>query len=707
MNPKQYSKPGVFIGMQERAFEMGYRIGVDIGGSFTDFAVLDEASSEVFTLKVLSRPDAPGSEITKGLETFAERDGIRAEDVCYFTHGTTVGINAVIQRKGVRLGLLTTRHFEDVLELGRLKIHPIHNLYGRRPDPLISRDRVFPIDERIDSEGQVLLPAQLESMEQALAAAQAKGCEGLVISFLNAYRNGANEQAVKAWVQQQAPGMAVFCASEIWPIIREYERTTTAVINGYVQPKVSHYLTSFEQALAAQGVTVPPRITKSNGGVMSAAQAKAESVQMILSGTASGVIGAGFVARSCGYGRILSLDIGGTSADVAVIHDGQAQYGVGEVVGEFQIHIPSVSVTSVGQGGGSIAWVDAHGVLKVGPDSAGSLPGPACYNRGGTRATVTDAFVVCGVIGHSQLGYSAVQVDRARSLAVVGELAALLKQDVHETAENIIRIATSEMYADVSALLSRFGIDPREYHFLAFGGAGPMMASYLARELNLQGVVVPLVPGVLSALGGLVADVRNDFIDTLYQDVSPAIAAPLQAALDGLRTRAEQWLRVEQAFTGESILQCSADMRYRGQSYEIETPLEPAWIERGDVAQIAQAFHREHARLFGHHDAQAVPQLISLRLVISGATAKPVIKPIGKALQPLLPRQQIEAFMDGQWRTVPVYVREDLREGHAFTGPAIVMQNDTTTTVLPDMAVSVDSFGNLVIACVPAAAFGE
>lgn len=686
---------------------MGYRIGVDIGGSFTDFAVLDEHDNSVKSLKVLSRPDQPGAEIIKGLSILAERDGLRAENVGYFTHGTTVGINSVIQRRGVPLALFTTKGFEDVLELGRLKIVPIHNLYGRRPDPLVPRNRVFGISERMNSDGLPLSPIDKADVLSALQHARAQGAQAIVISFLHGYRNGAHETEVREIVHQEAPDLPVFCSSEIWPIIREYERTITAVISGYVQPKVGHYLTSFESALKAVGVSVSPRITKSNGGVMSVDQARKECVQMVLSGTASGVIGASFVARACNMPRILSLDIGGTSADVAVILDGQPQYGTGEVVGQFQIYIPSVSVTSAGQGGGSIAWVDSLNVLKVGPESAGSSPGPACYGKGGDRATITDAFAVCGLIGNGQLGYSAIEVDRSKAKSVVGVLADRLGADLYETAEDIIRIATSEMYADVSALVSRFGIDPRQFHFLAFGGAGPMMACYLARELNMQGVVVPPTPGVLSALGGLIADIKNDFISTIYRDVNEALSDTLSTVMSTLKSKALDWLRGDQAFSGDCHFTCSADMRYQGQSFEIETPLAFDIFDTDDLdtSRIVDAFHAEHERLYGHRNSDAPVQMINLRLVISGATPKPDMQRVQRLVpgaSPLPdPLMYIDAYMDAKMRRVPVYRRELLLADHRFAGPAVVVQSDCTTCILPGMEVAVDEFGNLIISCFP------
>ncbi|WP_369790680.1 hydantoinase/oxoprolinase family protein [Rouxiella sp. WC2420] len=681
---------------------MTYRIGVDIGGSFTDFAVLDERDNSIRTLKVLSRPDSPGSEITTGLSQLRDSFGIAPQEVHYFTHGTTVGVNAVIQRKGVRLALFTTQAFEDVLELARLKIPHIHDLFSRRPDPLISRDRVFAIKERTDSQGRILQAVDADSVIAAVEQARALGCEGIVVAFLHSYRNGSNEARVREMVAELAPEMLTSCSAEIWPIIREYERTITATINAYVQPKVINYLGAFEKALAEMGVPVPPRITKSNGGVMSVTQAKAECVQMILSGTASGVIGAGYIADQCGFGKLLSLDIGGTSADVAVIVDGRPEYGSGEVIGEFQIFIPSVSVTSVGQGGGSLAWIDRLGVLQVGPDSAGSLPGPVCYGRGGKQATVTDAFAACGLLGHGALGYSAVSVDVAAARDAVSLLARPLGISIEETAETIIQLAISSMYTDTSGLVSRFGIDPREFYFLAFGGAGPMMGCYLARELNMKGVVVPPTPGVLSALGGLVADLKNDFIRTLYRDLTLDCLQEIALAATALQQDAEGWLRREHGADLPYRLQFSADMRYRGQSFEIEVALENGWLAAGlsqaeSLAAIGEAFNQQHLKIFGHSDAQAAMQIINLRLVITSPTARPDLQKLAHSDAPVVAQSVVSAWVDGARRDVMVVRRDQLRAGQRFNGPAIIAQDDCTTCVPTAMQVNVDSFGNLII----------
>jgi N-methylhydantoinase A len=676
---------------------MGYRVGVDIGGSFTDFALFDENTQSLKTLKVFSRPDEPGAEVLEGIRLVGERYGIKPGDITYFTHGTTVGINTVIQRKGLKLALFTTEHFRDVLEVARLKIPNMYNLLSKRPEPLIPRDRVFGVVGRMKADGSEETALDESSVARAVAGAQAAGAEGIVVSLLHSYRNAGHERAVKALVERLAPEIPVFLSSETWPIIREYERTITAAIGAYVQPRVAHYLGSLQAALRNAGVTVDPRLTKSNGGVMTAEQGKSECVQMILSGTASGVIGAAYVAEVCGIKHCMSLDIGGTSADVAIIIDGQPQYGVGEQIGEFQIHIPSVSVSSIGEGGGSIAWVDAQGVLKVGPESAGSRPGPACYGRGGTRATITDAFAALGLVGLSEIGYSAVTIDRDKARAVIRELAEKLGRSIEETAEAIIRIAVSGMYSDVSALVSRFGIDPRDFSCLAFGGAGPMMACFLARELNMRETVVPPTPGVLSALGGLIADIKSDFIKTLYADLAPATGAIIRDEFEALKTKALSWLHVDQGYSGEHQLTYSAEMRYRGQSFEIDTPLDPIAVAAGDTKALATAFHAEHERVYGHADPTAAVQVISLRLVISGKTTKPEFRRHEAVSEPATPLGHAEAWLDGAYRSIAVFNRNDLKPGQRFAGPAVITQDDCTTIVPPGLTVRVDEYANLRI----------
>ncbi|MBX5088328.1 hydantoinase/oxoprolinase family protein [Rhizobium lentis] len=678
---------------------MTYRVGVDIGGSFTDFALFDEKTKSLKSLKVFSRPDQPGSEILNGIQTAGDRYGITPDQISYFTHGTTVGINTVIQRRGLKLALFTTQGFSDVLEIARLKIPDMYNLLSRRPAPLITRDLVWGVPGRLNFDGTEREPLDEEALLSALDEARRQSVDGIVISFLHAYRNQAHEVRAQEVIAAHAPDLPVFLSSSTWPIIREYERTITSVIGGYVQPRVSHYLTSLQEALKSVGVSAEPHLTKSNGGIMTAEQGKRECVQMILSGTAAGVIGAAYVAEVAGIDRCMSLDIGGTSADVAIIVDGQPQYGVGEQIGDFQIFIPSVSVASIGEGGGSIAWVDNQNVLRVGPDSAGSRPGPACYGRGGTQPTITDAFVVLNLIGHGDLGYNSVTVDREKAIEAVNSLATKLDRTVEQTAEAIIDIAVSGMYTDVSALVSRFGIDPREFSLLAFGGAGPMNACHLAREIHSKEIVVPPTPGVLSALGGLIADLKNDFIKTVYSDLTSDAMPLIREEFAALRGAAEKWLFEDQGYKGEPRFMYSAEMRYRGQSFEIDTPFSFDILNDGETAvrSLARTFHAEHARVYGHSDDGAAVQVISLRLVVVGKVEKPEIPRFDPVAARAEPDRQVQVYLNGSWTSADIYQRANLKSGHFFQGPAIVTQSDTTTVVLPGFRAVVDEFANIRI----------
>ncbi len=673
------------------------RVAVDIGGTFTDFCVFDEASGELRTLKILSTPDTPGAEVMQGVAELDRRYGQPAAGIGFFTHGTTVGVNTVIQRRGAELALFTTREFEDVLEVARLKTPDPYDIFSRRPPPLAPRERVYGIAERVLKDGSVETPVDPADVLDAVAKAKAAGADTIVVALLHAYANPANERAVRSAILDAAPDMAVTLSSDVWPVIREYERTVTATVAGYVQRRVAAYIGSLQVALRDAGVPAEPMITKSNGGIMAAELGKTDPVAMLLSGTASGAIGAADAAARIGAAEVLSFDVGGTSADVAVIQGGKPAFGAGELVGEFPIYVPTVSVTSIGAGGGSIAWVDDFGVLKVGPESAGSEPGPACYGRGGERPTVTDAFVVMGLLGADELGYGAVRLDRTAAERAVGGIAERLSLGLPEAAESIVNVAVSGMYLEVAKLMSRRGADPRAFSLLAFGGAGPMLGGLFARELGMAQAIMPPTPGVLSAYGGLIADIRNDFIRTAFVDLDTEGLAVLESHAGDLEAQALGWLREEQGFRGEARLIWSADMRYLGQSYEIETPLDRADLAAGRVEALADAFHAEHARVYDHADAEAPVQAVNLRLTVSGSAPKPVLAEAAAAPGPAVPKGHATVFLDGAAREAALYNRADLTPGRHFSGPAVVSQDDCTTVVPPGFSVEVDLRSNLVL----------
>ncbi|MBB3383280.1 MULTISPECIES: hydantoinase/oxoprolinase family protein [unclassified Rhizobium] len=677
------------------ASQQDWKIGVDIGGTFIDFCALESRSGRIASLKVLTTPDDPGAELMTGLSLLAEREGLLPEAISRFVHGTTVGINTVIQRRGVSLALLTNAGFEDVIELARLKMPDVYSLFCSRPEQLIARDMIFGIPARLRADGSEARAPDMKAVAVAVAAARAKGAAGIIISFLHSWRDDAQETAIKNEIEKLAPDLFVFTSSEVWPVIREYERTTTAILNGYVHPRVSGYLTALEDKLASRGVKAPALLTKSNGGVMNAAEGKRSCVQMLLSGTASGVIGAAWLARLAGEKHVLTLDIGGTSADFALIIDGEPQFGTGELIGEFPLHIPSVSVSSIGVGGGSIASIDAHGVLRVGPESAGSTPGPACYGRGGTQATVTDAMAVCGWLGHSEMAYGQLQVDVGLARAAVSTLAERIGRSVEEVSQAILDIAISEMFVEVEKLASRAGVDLREFTLMPFGGGGPMLGAFLAREFRMAKVIGPPRPGVVSALGGLVADLRGDFIKTVFTHLSPAAVPLLRGSLEALSDEGRSWL-IKQGHAGPAELRISADMRYVGQSFEIEVPLQAAWVAEGNLAAMEEAFHAMHARLYDFADPDGRIEIVNLRLSAIGA---------GPMLQTTVgldeiagmaePEREIPVYTGKAFEWIGLYRRDQLHPGGRFSGPAVVAQDDTTFAIPAGTQVTIDRHLNL------------
>ena len=670
---------------------MAWRLGVDIGGTFTDLCAHDDATGTIHTLKVLSRPDAPGADVASAIAELARVHGVDLAEVARFTHGTTVGVNTIIQRRGAKLALFATAGFTDVLELARLRMPDAYSLFGERPAPLVSKDCALPIAGRLLANGGELEPLDPASVTAAIAVARAKGCAGVVVCLLHAWRNPAHEIAVAAQIAAEAPDLFAFRSTEIWPAIREYERSSTAVLNGYVHPRVSLYLERLEAALAEAGIPARPLITRSNGGVMAARQGRRDCVGMLLSGTACGVMGAAFVAAEAGVRHAATLDVGGTSADVALLRDGQAQFAAGENVGGFPLFVPSVAVSSIGAGGGSIASVDGFGMLKVGPDSAGSTPGPACYGRGGTQATLTDAFAVRGILGHGSLGYGAVKPDMAAARSAVGIVAARLGLGVEQAAEAIAAVAVSAMYLEFSKMFARNAVDLDDLTLIAFGGAGPMVGCQVARELGVSRVLVPRFPGVVCALGGLVAEIRNDLVRTVMLPLDDAAMAPMRQGWAELEAAAQTWLAEVGEAGAVGMVQFSADMRYRGQSYEIEVP-----VAETTLAAIAAAFHAHHRAVFDHADPAAPVEVVNLRVAIRAGT-QTVTTPALPAASGPPPSSAIRIFNDGAWQEVRLYQRADLCVGHVIAGPAVVAQEDTTLLLPTGAVATTQAQGHLMV----------
>ena len=671
-----------------------FRLGIDIGGTFTDMLVMDESGRETYILKTPST-QWPVEAIVNGMRELQARHGIAGEDIVYFSHGTTIGVNTLLQRSGARVGVLTTRGFRDVLELRRLRLNSANNYFVKRPQSLVSRYDIKEIDERTLANGAIYQPIVRAQVEQAARELLDDGAEALAICFLHSYRNPGHETSAREWLQQQYPDLYICTSSEIWPQQREYERFLISVMNAHIGKRVRTYLRSIDHEVEAVGMRCGIFATKSNGGVMSALRAAERPVDTLLSGPASGVIGSAYLGQLIGDERIVTIDIGGTSADMAVI-EGEVSYSTENTVGDFPVIMPAVDVSSIGAGGGSIAWVDVEGVLKVGPRSAGANPGPACYGRGSDQPTVTDAYVVTGIIAPETFLGGTMPLYPKLAEQALGPLADRLGLNVLQTADAILQVTSSTLYAELLPQMARRGVDLRDFSIMAYGGAGPTQIFMAARDLPVRRTIVPTMPGTMCALGCLTADLRSDFIRSIWQDSAGLTTDDIRLILGELDAEGHRWLATERVDVERIYIIRSVDMCYAGQSFEINVPL-PERLEDVTMDEIIQRFHRRHEAIYGHTDPAAPTRMMNARVQIVGVTQKPVVDQIAHGSgQEASVTGTRRIFERGQFWEARVYPRASLKAGDQFVGPAVVEQYDTTTYVPAGFAMTVDHWLNLI-----------
>ncbi len=670
-----------------------YRLGVDIGGTFTDVLLMEETTGRLVALKVASVREEPENAIVTGLKTLQDRHGIDPSRIAYFSHGTTLGVNTLLERNGAEVGLITTKGFRDILELRRLRLPKANDLFAPRPHALIPRRRVVEVEERLLQDGQVLKPIEREQVEAAARALIESGVTNIAVCFLHAYRHDRHERQAKAWIEETFPGVYVITSCEIWPQQREYERCLVSVINGYIGARMRTYFDTLARKTAALGMECRIFSTKSNGGVMSVEAAAERPVETLLSGPASGVIGAAFIGRVIGDEKLITIDMGGTSVDIAVI-TGEVPYSNENTVGDFPVLLPAVDVSAIGAGGGSIAWLDAEGVLKVGPRSAGARPGPACYGRGGEQPTVTDAYAALGICSPDGLLGGEMKLDIEKARVALKKVGDRLGKSVEETADAILQVATANIYAELVPQLARRGVDAAEYSLLAYGAAGPTHVFMLAREINVRRVLVPPTPGLLCAMGCLVADLRADFVRSLWQESRDFTDVGLQETYVALETEARAWLERQHVDVKQVYLIRSADLCYSGQSFEVNVvfPDEPITSEA-----VHRWFHDRYELVYGFADQKVPIRLLEARVQIVGVTSKPnfdAIRPFATAAEKPVSRRRI--YEDRKQAEATVYQRSGLKPGDSFEGPAVVEQYDTTVYVPEGFRVSVDRWYNLV-----------
>lgn len=681
------------------------RIGIDIGGTFTDFCVWRGGTDgylHTMTHKVTSTPPAFEKAVCQGIDEILERIAIGRDEHVLVVHGTTISTNTVIERSGPPIALMVTRGVRDILGLGRLRLPKPVDMFNERALPLIPRERVFEVDERLLADGTVDIALDTASVVTAAEAARDAGSDTLCVCFLHSYRNPVHERAARDAIAAVDPTLDVVLSSDVWPQQSEYERAVVAVLNAYVKKVMGGYLREIESYLARRLPGSRLFITKSNGGVMAAHEARAYPVHTMLSGPAAGVTATAYLGRALRQTNLLTMDMGGTSTDMSLIRDGEPMVSSQAEVGDFPLMMPVTAIEALGAGGGSVAWMDGN-VLKVGPRSAGAAPGPACYQRGGAEPALSDAYLLCGLLPPSGLLGGRLPLDRGAAESALAPIAQALKCDVIRAAEACITVGTSNMLAKTLPFLARLGVDPQELTLILFGGAGAIHGPLLADELRIDRIVVPRMPSVFCAFGCLVSDLIHDVVRTVHgMFLDNAIA---EAVFSELEDEARAWLdaQVTADWLNEVTLARFSAMRYQGQAFDVNVPIPDGAFRHGDRTAIGDAFHSEHERLYGHCEPEAPFEFVEFRVRATGSLAHPEAD--GRGTKPRARKPTIKAKREGRdlrlagaWcRDVPVYDRALLAPGTRLRGPAMIEQDDTVILVPPAFQVDVGTWGDIMM----------
>ncbi len=684
----------------------GWRVGVDSGGTFTDVCLFNEEDGRVEVWKVSSTPDDPSRGIAQGVAEGLRRvepDAVDAPcaSVSYFGHGTTVATNALIQHRGVKTGLITTDGFRDLLEIGRQKRPDLYDMQADKPPVLVSRDLRHEVPERVRYDGSVEIALDEQAMRTAAVALRKAGVNAVAVSFLYGFIRPAHEQRAVAILREEMPNIFICAGHEIAPEFREFERLSTVVLNAYLGPVMRGYIENLTPRLAALGMQATPHLTQSNGGVISFGAAAGLPVRTVLSGPATGVVGGQAIGRLAGYDDLITFDMGGTSTDVALLQGGQCRLISESVVHGYPIKAPMLDIHTVGAGGGSIAYVDAGGLLKVGPRSCGAFPGPVCYDKGSAEPATTDANVVLQTLNPTHLLGGRMPIRQDLSKAAIQHLAETLGLGVMETAQGIISVVIANMARAIRVISVQRGHDPRDFTLMAFGGGGPLHAARLAKELEIKRVLVPRNPGILCAMGLLLTDLRADFAATKLMKLAPESLADMTKGFSVLTARAEEWFAHEAIAPENRLLSRTADMRYKGQNYELAVSLPQGPVTAATLEALAAGFADLHRQRYGFVAEGEEVQIVTLRLEATGLVQKAVLTrhpDAGPDASSARIGERPVWFPEAQdFVATPLYSRDELKPGNRLTGPAIVEQMDTTTVVPPGMNARVDPYLNLIL----------
>jgi N-methylhydantoinase A len=669
-------------------------VAVDIGGTFTDLIAFDAGAGRIHHAKTLTTPRDP----VVGVIDCLRKTDLEPSGIATLIHGSTIAINTLIERKGATVGLLVTRGTRDVYIIGRGNRPEAYNLFFHRARPLVPRHLTLEIAERLYATGEVRERLSRDGVRAACAALAQEGVDAVAVCFLHSYANPEHERIAGEIVEASLPGCFVSLSHEILREYREYERMSSTVVNAYIGPKVGGYVRTLQSRLGEVGFRGDLAIMQSNGGVMTPEAAIRKPVMMMESGPVGGIIASAEIGKALGYRDVVSFDMGGTTAKAALVRDGEPTTAEGYYVGGYAnghpVMVPVVDVVEVGAGGGSIAWIDDVGALKVGPQSAGADPGPICYGAGGTEPTITDANVILGRIGAGDFLGGEMRLDREAARAgIAAQLCHRLGMDEAEAARAIIAIAVAKMSLAVREVSVAKGYDPRDFALVASGGAGPPHALAIARELHIPTVIVPRFPSHFSALGMLMADERHDFSRTFYAELQEADFARLASIHDDMVQDARRVLTAG----NEVVLQLAFDLRYVGQEFALSVPVTAQQLASADRAAIRAAFDDLHEQRYAHHAKDEPVEMINLRLVARGRRAKLVMPPLPRAGRAAASEQRQVWFDAGGPVACPVYRRDELPAGAKLVGPALVSEYGSTTLVFPGDRLAVAETGELII----------
>lgn len=683
---------------------MTYRLGVDVGGTFTDLILVNESSGDIHTAKVPSTPDDSSVGVMNGVERVCGNAGIDPSEISQVMHGTTVATNTVLTGSGSKVGLVTTRGYKQVLQIARSYVPGglggwvIYN----KSDPLAPLACTIEADERMGADGKVVRGLDAKALEKAMEQLKEENIEALTVSLINSYANPKHEKAVERVARKALPGVPISLSSAVVPEMQEYERTITTVANSYVRPKVAEYVKNLEKKLKKGNKNIQLNILRSDGGMASAKLAQQLPVNLLMSGPAGGVSGAVWVAKQAGFENLLTFDMGGTSTDVALVQDGKAHLRRETTVGDVTVRASSVDVRTVGAGGGSIAHVpELTGALRVGPESAGAQPGPAAYNKGGDLPTVTDANVVLGYLPSEVRLGGDMEIRKDLAEQAIKPVAKALGISLKRAAAGIIDIVNENMYGALRLVSVEQGFDPRDFALIGFGGAGPLHANALGRLMNSWPVIIPPGPGVLCAYGDATTRVRDEASRTYIRRFADTTTADLAKIYEELAAKALKTLAQQGVPDKECSVSCQADIRYQGQGLQLTVDFDLKALKKGDLAIIGDPFDEMHKQLFTFA-LDSDKEIVNLRAVAQGKSAEIEARKLPKSGS----RTPVNAaklgnttvFMDGKDMEATLYQRDKLKAGNKIEGPAVVLEMDSTTVILAGHTGNVDEFGNILIA---------